>query len=169
MIISMFKFGKNDTVTVKYGDNNSEYALTTGDDPGSSLYQAATDVAEEAKDVMGFTFTVSFSGLAINFGKQTTATIILDAAAALDKTAEIKCPQISRKRVFCTEALDPVLPGLDANTVPVRYAEHIELNLAIDVFLKEAAAFVKNKNKRPPELFDNIEEGDTVTKDDQNE
>jgi hypothetical protein len=46
------------------------------------------------------------------------------------------------------------LPGMEANKMPFVYNNFVELNLAIDIFLKEAEAFVLSAQKREPVLFD---------------
>jgi hypothetical protein len=155
MNITAFKFGIED-VTVKYEDGCSAYTLKTEKDPESSLYSAASDIAEETRDVMGFQFPAAFSALTINSGEKVTATVTLDAATALREKAEVKCPKISRAKKLDPAALEPALPGIGANTIQFRYADHENLNLAIDVFLKEAEAFVKavRKHEKEPSLFD---------------
>ena len=154
MRITAWKFGKEDSVTVKYENKNGSYTLTTSEEPHKSLYSAATDIAKEAKEVLGFNFAVSFSALTINSGEEPVATIILDMVTTLPQMAEIKCPKISRKKVLDISALDTSLPGIEANTIPERYSKHINLNLAIDVFLKAAEVFVKSIPKHERGLFD---------------
>jgi hypothetical protein len=155
MKIVGFKFGK-DTVTVKYEEGGGTYTLVTGKEPRSELYGAAADIADETRDVMGFKFIVSFSALSIIAGeKESLAAIALEAGTALDETAEIKCPKIGRKKIIDLSAVGaPPLPGMDANTAVERYAKHENLNLAIDVFLKEAERFARDCGKGERGLFD---------------
>ena len=79
--------------------------------------------------------------------------------------AEIKCPKIDRRQHLDQDAEIQTLPGMDANKTPLVYNRFVELNLAIDIFIKESEAFVLSRPKREPTLFDELdiserEEGD---------
>jgi hypothetical protein len=66
----------------------------------------------------------------------------------LEETSELKTPKIDRRRVFVHDE-----PNTELGT---RYLEHAELNLAIDVFLKEVEAFVKQQYEEEMPLFKSI-------------
>ena len=118
--------------------------------------------SRETKSVMGFDFEVSLLSVELNTGDEPCATVTLSTGTALTGTAEVKCPKIGRKKKLDLEAemKHPVLPGMDANTVPWVYTCFPELNEVLDVFLEEAAAFVAAMPRREPELFDETGEGD---------
>jgi hypothetical protein len=153
MKITAWKFG-NGNLTVKYETSDGAYTLKTEDDPKESLYKAAVEVANETKSALGFNFDVSFSAIAVNYGDNPNAAIVLNTGTAIMEFADIKCPKIDRSQHLDREAEIPALPGMNANTIPFIYNNFVELNLAIDVFLKEAEAFVLSRPKREPSLFD---------------
>ena len=153
MKITAWKFG-NDNVTVKYETQDGAYTLKTEDEPKESLYAAAVGVANETKSALGFNFDVSFSSITINNGDAPNARIVLDTRTSIMQFAEVKCPKIDRRQHLDQDAEMPILPGMDANTSPFVYKRFVELNLAIDIFLKESEAFVLSRPKRKPTLFD---------------
>ncbi|MDR1220351.1 MAG: hypothetical protein LBK73_12190 [Treponema sp.] len=150
-----WKFG-GDNITVKYERGVGMYTLKTLKEPRSELYKAAVDVANETLEVMEFKFSASLSVLAVGRDEEGEAvTITLYAGTALGKTAELKCPQISRRKIIDFLAIGaPPLPGVDANTAIERYADHETFNLTIDIFLNEAERFVRDCGKKERGLFD---------------
>jgi hypothetical protein len=153
--IISWKFGYGG-VTVKYERGVGVYTLKTLKEPRSELYKAASDVADETREVMGFKFSASFSSLAIGAGEKGEAvTITLSAGTALGNAAELKCPQISRRKIIDVSAIGaPPLPGMDANTVIERYEDCENLNLTIENFLKTAEWFVRECGQKERGLFD---------------
>jgi hypothetical protein len=166
MKITAWKFGK-DNLTVKYENSEGAYTLKTGEEPKESLYKAAVEVAEYTKAELGFNFDVSFSAINISYGKNPTAAIVLNTVTSTGEIVEVKCPKINRKQHFDETAKTQTLPGMDANTVCFVYNSFSELNLAIDVFLKEAEAFVLSKPKREPTLFDELDISESEDEDDE--
>jgi hypothetical protein len=156
MKITAWKFGK-DSVTVKYETSDGAYALKTADEPKEALYKAAAEVAREARDALGLIFEASFSAIAVSYGDNPSAEIVLRAGTAIGESAEVKCPKIDRRRHIDLDAETRTLPGMDANEVPFVYNRFVELNLSIDVFLKEAEAFVLLIPSREPTLFDELD------------
>jgi hypothetical protein len=153
MKITAWKFGKGD-FTVKYETSDGTYAIKTENEPEKRLYSAAAEVAAETKYALGFNFDGSFSAVSVSYGDNPNAVIVLDTGTAIGETAEVKCPKIDRRQHLDPDAEIQTLPGMDANTTPFVYNKFVELNLAIDVFLKEAEAFVLSKPRREPDLFD---------------
>jgi hypothetical protein len=156
MKITAWKFGKDD-LTVKYETADGAYTLKTMDEPARTLYSAAADVVDKAKSALGFDFDVSFSAISVNYGGKPSAAIVLDAKTSILKFAEVKCPKIDRRRHLDKDAETRTLSGMDANAIPLVYNRFVNLNLAIDVFLKEAEAFVLSRPKREPTLFDELD------------
>jgi hypothetical protein len=153
MKITAWKFGK-DSITVKYETSDGAYTLKTEDNPSGSLYTAAAEIAYETKLALGFNFDVSFSAVAISYGDNPNAAIVLTTGTSILKFADVKCPKIDRGQHLDQDADMQPLPGMDVNTIPLVYNNFVNLNLAIDVFLKEAEAFVLSKPEREPTLFD---------------
>jgi hypothetical protein len=159
MKITAWKFGKSN-LTVKYETPDGAYTLKTEGPPGDSLYDAATEIARETKLALGFAFDVSFLSVTIGYGDNPSATIVLKTKTSIIKFAEVKCPKIDRSLHLDPDAETQTLPGIDANTKPFVYTDFTELNLAIDVFLKEAEAFVLSRPKHEPALFDEEDDGE---------
>jgi hypothetical protein len=166
MKIAAWKFGKGN-LTVKYETSDGLYALKTEDEPKESLYRAAAEIANETKSALGFNFGVSFSAIAISYGDNPNAAIVLDTGTSIMKFAEVKCPKIGRKQHLDQEAEMQTLPGMEANTIPLVYNNFVELNLAIDVFLKEAEAFILSRPKCEPTLFDDLDISEREDEDDE--
>jgi hypothetical protein len=156
MKITAWKFGNNN-LTVKYETSDGTYTLKTEDEPERSLYAAALEVANETKSALGFNFDVSFLSITINYGDNPNAAIVLNTGTSILEFAEVKCPKIDRSQCLDIDAETQTLPGMDANTIHLVYKNFVELNLTIDVFLKEAEAFVLSKPKREPTLFDELD------------
>jgi hypothetical protein len=156
MKITAWKFGKNN-LTVKYETPNGTYTLKTEDEPKGSLYAAALEIANETKSALGFNFDVSFLSITISYGDNLNAAIVLNTGTSILKFAEVKCPKIDRSKHLDIDMETQTLPGMDTNTIPLVYNKFVELNLTIDVFLKEAEAFVLSKPKREPTLFDELD------------
>jgi hypothetical protein len=156
MKITVWKFGKGN-LTVKYETLDGSYTLKTGDDPKESLYKAAVEIANKTKSALGFNFDVSFSAITISYGDNPNAAIVLDTGTSILEFAEVKCPKIDRSRHLDQDAELQTLPGMEANKIPLVYNNFVELNLTIDVFLKEVEAFVLSKPKREPTLFDGLD------------
>jgi hypothetical protein len=93
------------------------------------------------------------SAVAISCGDNPNAAIVFGTGTSINEFAEVKCPKIDRSRRLDPFAEMQTLPGMDANA-PLVYNKFAKLNLAIDVFLKEAEAFVLSLSKRDPGLFD---------------
>jgi hypothetical protein len=166
MKITAWKFGKGN-LTVKYETSDGAYTLKTEDEPKESLYKAAVEVANETKSVLGFNFDVSFSAINISYGDNPNAAIVLNTGTSILEFADIKCPKIDRRQHLDSDAETQTLPGMEANTIPFVYNNFVELNLAIDVFLKEAEAFVLSKPKREPTLFNELDISEREDKDDE--
>jgi hypothetical protein len=156
MKITAWKFGKGN-LTVKYETQDGAYTLKTEDEPKETLYNAAVAVAEETRAALGFIFEVSFSAITISYGDSPNAAIVLNTGTTIKEFAEVKCPKIDRRQHLDTNAEMQTLPGIDANKVPFVYNRFVELNLAVDVFLKEAEDFVLSKPKHEPTLFDELD------------
>jgi hypothetical protein len=156
MTITAWKFGRGN-LTVKYETSDGAYTLKTADEPKATLYNAAVEVAKETQIALSFVFDVSFSAITISYGDNPNAAIVLNTGTSILEYAEVKCPKIDRSQHLDPDAEIQTLPGMDANTVPFVYNNFINLNLAIDVFLKEAEAFVLSKPKREPTLFDELD------------
>jgi hypothetical protein len=153
MKITAWKFGKGN-LTVKYETSDGAYTLKTEDKLKESLFRAAAEVANETKSALGFNFDVSFSAITISYGDNPNAAIVLNTGTSIMEFADVKCPKINRKKHLDQDADIQTLPGMDTNTTPFVYNSFIELNLTIDVFLKEAEAFLLSRPKREPTLFD---------------
>jgi hypothetical protein len=149
MKITAWKFGKGN-LTVKYETSGGTYTLKTEDDPEESLYKAAVEVANETKSALGFNFDVSFSAITISYGDNPNVAIVLNTGTSILEFADVKCPKIDRRQHLDQDAEMQTLPGMDANTIPLVYNNFVELNLAVDIFFKEAEAFVLSKPKREP-------------------
>jgi hypothetical protein len=156
MKITARKFGKGN-LTVKYETQDGAYTLKTEDEPKEALYRAAAEVATETKAALGFLFDVSFSAITISYGDNPNAAIVLNTGTSINEFADVKCPKINRRQHLGQDAEIPTLPGMDANKTPFIYNRFVELNLAIDIFLKESEAFVLSKPKREPTLFDELD------------
>jgi hypothetical protein len=156
MKITAWKFGKGN-LTVKYETSDGAYTLKTEDEPKESLYKAAVEVANETKSALGFNFDVSFSAINISYGDNPNAAIVLNTGTSILEFADVKCPKIDRRQHLDQDAEMQTLPGMDANTIPLVYNNFVNLNLAIDIFLKEAEAFVLSRPKREPTLFDELD------------
>ena len=157
MRITAWKFGK-DNLTVKYEIKDGAYTLKTADEPVESLYRAAAEVAIETRAALRFLFDASFSAITISYGSdKPNAAIVLTMGTLIRESAEVKCPKIDRRQHLDTNAGMETLPGMDANTIPFVYNKFVELNLAIDVFLKEAEAFVLSRKQRQLALFDKLD------------
>jgi hypothetical protein len=100
------------------------------------------------------------TAIAISYGDNPNAAIVLNTGTAIREFAEVKCPKIDRSRHLNPDAELQTLPGMDTNTIPFVYNHFVNLNLTIDVFLKEAEAFVLSRPKREPTLFDESNEDD---------
>jgi hypothetical protein len=164
MKIIAWKFGKSN-LTVKYETKEGSYTLKTEDEPDDALYDAAVEVAKKTRSALGFIFEVSFSAITISYGDEPNAAIVLKTGTSIMDFAEVKCPKIDRRQHLDPDAEIQTLPGMDVNTIPFVYNNFVELNLTIDIFLKEIEAFVLSKPKREPDLFDELdatehEEGD---------
>jgi hypothetical protein len=166
MKITAWKFGRGN-LTVKYETSDGTYSLKTADEPKESLYTAAVEVANETKSALGFNFDVSFSAITISYGDNPNAAIVLNKGTPIMEFAEVKCPKIDRRRHLDRDAEIQTLPGMDANTIPFVYNNFVNLNLAIDVFLKEAEAFVLSRPKREPTLFDELDISEREDEDDE--